>query len=529
MAHYSGFTRLVKLLKAIVLINLTLFFFCSCGSIMLPALKVVSCKIEDGMVSMEFSLPPDYSSLKKGLSVTEDGQNIEGKLSVLGNRAYFTPTYGIKENREYVVRVEAGTEDTGGHSLMDAFVYKIFTGNNKTTFTVEIIIVARESHKKTAVSQPLQEIQLNFSQAVDRESLEKGLSFSPSFDYFLEYEEADCLVRIIPKKELEVNQRYLLTLSPMVMDIYRNSLPKEVSWSFYYQKDTSPPQISFSVAQQPVLNQGLVELPPDEWIVLDFSEKINLDQLSSHVFLEPVGHLSLAPSLEIIEDYESGKSLKLRPKWNASEQMVWGKTWKLVVQPGIKDLGGNSIEVEQAINLSYTLENFRPPEFLGALITDKNQADLQVAFSPSNPFLPMILPTQIYAPAPETLPSTVELHLFFKVSSQSSGMNKFSLMENISLTASNDCCELTIKQYDDQDGTNEELYKSFISQINKDNEISNEDIESNTSFKIIGETFRVELVNRNQRGLVTLEVGSDLVDSLGNKLGRTSICQVNKI
>lgn len=520
MSYYSDFINGIKIIKGMVLMGLFLCLLPSCGTIMLPPLEVVSCSVENNTVFIEFSLPPDFSSLKNGLSVTEDGKKLEGNLSVLGNKAQFVPTYGIQENREYIIRIEAGTEDGRGHSLMETFEYTHSTRDNLTTLTVEIVVVQN--------SFP---IQLEFSQAIDKESLENGLRISPDFDYFLEYYNGNHCVRVIPKKQLENNQRYIVSLDSSVMDIHRNFLPKEVAKSFYYQMDLNPLELSFKVSQQEVEHGGTVPLAPDEWIYLEFTKDINLDQVSSFIFLEPVGHSTIASPLEIVRDYKGGRSLRLRPRWNSDENEAWGKSWRLVVQPGIEDTGGNALESEQEITLAYTLEKFRPPEFLGALMTNLDgEQDLRVVFSPSNPFSSMVLPPETYPSVQETFHSTVELNLFFKVSSEATGMDEFSLMEHTLLSAANDCCELTLKRLEGAGIEDTSLYEDFLLLKKELPEFNQElQVDSGNSGKIVTVKFQLELLNKNQRGLVTLELAPETSDSLGNKLGKTSICQVNKL
>ena len=75
MSYYSDFINGIKIIKGMVLMGLFLCLLPSCGTIMLPPLEVVSCSVENNTVFIEFSLPPDFSSLKNGLSVTEDGKS----------------------------------------------------------------------------------------------------------------------------------------------------------------------------------------------------------------------------------------------------------------------------------------------------------------------------------------------------------------------------------------------------------------------------------------------------------------------
>ena len=140
MGNHSRCKIIKKMTMSLMVLGWLLLSLVSCGTIMLPPLEVTSCEVGTATIVVEFTLPPDLASLEDGLSVTEDGTKIEGKITISGNKAEFTPLYGIKDNYDYVVRIEAGTEDVNGHSLMDAFVYEYSTRTEKAPFTVEFLV-----------------------------------------------------------------------------------------------------------------------------------------------------------------------------------------------------------------------------------------------------------------------------------------------------------------------------------------------------------------------------------------------------
>lgn len=560
MCNHSRFTVIEKIIKNLVAFSGILFVLVSCGTIMLPPMEVADCQVGAATVVVEFTLPPDLASLENGLSVTEDGSRMEGKITISGKKAEFAPLYGIKDNYDYVVRIEAGTEDVNGHSLMETFVYEYSTRNDTSPFSVEFLAPEKLNHEafpeksleaaeaenlvggEIQVFEELSTIQLEFSQPVDKKSLEDGLNITPAFEYFLEYGNNDCLVTVIPQKELEINQRYVISLASSVMDIQRNTLKKDASWSFFYRKDVQAPEISF---QQTDKTEDLVfteenhpsavegdnlELALGDWIVLEFSERLDLDEAASCIFLESADTLAIAPTLEIIKDYKNGNRLALRPAWTGNSGNMWGSRWRLVVKSGIKDWAGNKTQGETELFLSYTLEAQRPPVFLGALLVDcEKQSNLRACFSPENPFLSLELDPQFYPNRAEELPSRVELHLFFTLSGETSSLNSVSLMEHISLSASNDCCELTLKKLLDQSAGEscKNQFQEFCSELEKLG--GNPVPEMDQSNSLAMASFQVELLNRNSKGLVTLELGENVADSLGNALGRTVICQVNKL
>lgn len=554
MCNRSRF-KIIKKLTSLMFLGILLWAVVSCGTVMLPPLEVTSCEVGTATIVVEFTLPPDLASLEDGLSVTEDGIKIEGKITISGKKAEFTPVYGIKDNYDYVVRIEAGTEDGQGHSLMDTFVYEYSTRTEKAPFTVDFPVPEKtftENSLETATGEKIiggeihllnevSSIQLEFSAPVDKKSLETGLTVTPSFEYFLEYEKNDCLVRLVPKKQLEINQRYVVQLKNSVMDTKRNVLEKDMGWSFFYKLDEIPPEITFKHAAttENILFEensiteivgDTLELGLEDWIILDFSEKLDLDAADSLIFLESLDIGVISPSLEIIKDYKNGNRLALRPHWSGNSGDFWGSNWQLVVKAGLEDEAGNKTTEEKVLFLSHNLEFQRPLEFLGALLVDtEKQSGFKACFSPQHPFLSMALDPQFYPNRSEELPSKVELHLFFSLSEKAGALNDFSLMENISLSASNDCCELTVKKLLGQDFSQgcKNQFQEFLAELELNGGNVSSEIAASTSLVMV--SFQVELLNRDNRGLVTLELEEAIADSLGNKLGKNVLCQVNKL
>ena len=556
MRNHSGF-KIIKKLTSLMLFGALLWALLSCGTIVLPPLEVTSCEVGTATIVVEFTLPPDLASLEDGLSVTEDGTKIEGKITISGNKAEFTPVYGIKDNYDYVVRIEAGTEDVNGHSLMDTFVYEYSTRSEKAPFTVNFLVpesLSQEGFTENPLEAATGEnmidgeihvhgvvstIQLEFSAPVDKKSLEAGLTVTPAFEYFLEYEKNDCFVRIVPKKQLEINQRYVVQLKNSVMDTKRNVLEKDLGWSFFYKLDEIPPEIVFkhaATSEDAVFEENSsteitgekLELGLEDWIILDFSEKLDLDAAASLIFLESSDLQTLSPSLEIVKDYKNGNRLAVRPDWSGNSEEFWGSCWQLVVKAGLEDEAGNKTQGEKRLFLSYSLESQRPPEFLGALLVDtEKQSNLKVCFSPQHPFSTMELDPQFYPNRSEELPSKVELHLFFTLSEKAASLNEFSLMENLSLSASNNCCELTVKKLLGQAfvEASKNQFQEFVAEL----EGLGKEVSLEPAASVVLVRFQVELLNRDSRGLVTLELEEAVADALGNKLKKKVLCQVNKL
>lgn len=543
-----------RLVLSIVL--LPLLCLVSCGTIMLPPLKVASCKVAGGRIVVQFTAPPSPQSLDGGLTVTEDGERMEGQIQIHGDSAEFIPRYGLKAHHDYVVRVEAGTEDVNGHSLMEPFVYEYSTRSHRKVFSVELVAPVEADNRlvegELHVLEGLSRIQLEFSSPVDRKSLEEGLSLSPSFDYLLLYANQDCQVTIQPLEQLEVNNRYLVSLSPSVTDIYRNPLPKELDWSFYYGLDVEPPELAFSLLPQgeeeqspwpettglehvsvssPELTDGhgdsvaasTMELAAGDWILVEFSESVDLELASSALHLEPVSRFDVAPALEIEQNHENCRQLKVRPLWTGDMgNQCWGSSWRLVVDSKVQDRSGNEMAESRQITLSYTKEVQRPPQFLGALMLDE-AGKLEVLFSPQIPLGKMELDVDAFPTTAEVMPRTVTLHLFFGVSAEAKEISRTSLMEHASIHAANDCCEVTLKRLVSTE-FRQETYEKYL-QLLRGQGGQEDMVEGNMAMA----SFQVELLNRDQAGLVTLELAGELRDNLGNAMGKVADCRVNKL
>ena len=70
-------------------------------------------------------------------------------------------------------------------------------------------------------------------------------------------------------------------------------------------------------------------------------------------------------------------------------------------------------------------------------------------------------------------------------------------------------------------------FQEFMAELEGFGEEISSEIADSTSLVMV--SFQVELLNRDNSGLVSLELEEAVADSLGNKLGKTVLCQVNKL
>ena len=100
-------------------------------------------------------------------------------------------------------------------------------------------------------------------------------------------------------------------------------------------------------------------------------------------------------------------------------------------------------------------------------------------------------------------------------------------MENLSLSASNNCCELTVKKLLGQAfvEASKNQFQEFVAEL----EGLGEEVSLEPAASVVLVCFQVELLNSDSRGLVTLDLEEAVADALCNKLGKKVFCQVNKL
>lgn len=497
------------------------FLSFSCGHIILPPLEVVSCKFNDNGVELEFSKPPKQSSFRSAFSLTEDENVVSGNIVFSKTKVSFIPEKGIRKDMDYRIVILSELEDEYGRSMLEDFVLKHTTKTDSqhpeisSVFPKNGQVVEVENH----IDFP--GIKINFSEPVDKYSFDDSFSVSPSFDFFASFNEAEDVVDIVPTSPLSLGTRYVVKVSTNLKDKSRNNMQKEFTMSFEYGCDTTAPSHKVSVVSKEdvlgykdllddaVLGNGekKVRLNKNNVLKIDWDEEIAMESVKNFLLVEP------EVPFEVTVDERTRKSITM--EFDCKD--IWGKGCTLRILKGITDVFGNKTREDDCYNLVFEDESDRPVSFVGALVRNGEGYDL---LEPENPFSSLVFDVVEFPATTGDNTVQTEMLLLFTVSQHAEGVDRFSAMENIELSSTNNCCDLVIKAM-------------AIVKTQADEDVcrlveANFPNPSLFDGKVCLIRCLVDVRNKERQGIVTLVIKQGLHDDLGNFMVADVVCKVNK-
>lgn len=495
------------------------FFYCtivflfmliltSCAQLFFETFEVENCIFSEKNVTINFSSIPNQYLFMKNFTIKEDSVEMTGAFEFCERQVIFTPDYGIKNNYYYELIITSSMEDIGGNSLEKDYK-KTFT--TRTDFVRPEVIEVYPAHESELVSE-LDEITIKFSEPIDDCSFRTALSFSPSFGYVYKWEDSDRIVKIYPTEKLAKETRYEIKLATSLKDKNRNSLLKEYRTTFINFMDRDIPDFDVylkSNGKQVKIDKNIqiTNINTDEKLNISFSEKMDIDYISSYISIFPALNMTITPD----------KKSKDKAVIEFNNDMIWGETYRLTVKKGLKDLSGNEITTDCYYDLTFNNENKRPIRIRKVLIDLKTDDYTELRNFGTLSFDPTHYSTSDSDPVP------TDIIFVFEISKNATHIVDFSVMENFSAEALNACLdELMIKKVkildDAEIMANIKLKKIYDSII---------DIEGKICIVNIG----LEIVNssQNNNGILKFFMGDGVKDSLGNTLIEEYSCQINKI
>lgn len=528
----------------------------SCHTIFLPALRVESCYFTDNFVAVTFSEVVSKQSLESGLSLTENGSVLKGRLQVSGKTCRFYPEAGIQKHKEYILRLTTTVETAQGLSLAEDFIYNYSTKEKTLVFKVNNFTPDEEEEIVIDVSVPLElqlkpdKLSVEFNSPVDRKSFENGFKISPDFSYVFEYQNNDTVVYIIPEKQLDPGH-YAIKMED-ISDVYGNVLHDFYS-NFIVKRDLQP--ITFDLLQngtKKLVENEVVSLSKKDSLVINFNKAVKLENLSSHIEFQPCINEN---NFSYAENYsETGNKIEITPNLKTkktatirfSEEIPWGNfnqrencfesrrddnvvakdgdkdavcIWQLKVKAGIEDFTGNQTTKDMVYYICFNQESEKPPFFLGGAITGKAGEFDCLTFSPYHQFStisfdPVVFPTSMGNNIKECF-----LNLFFAVNKEASTIDFYSLIKSVYVDSTDSCCHLYIKNVSHID-SGEAASCAYLEYMKPEEDISD--------LHIVNVVFGLEIENKNKSGLMFFEILSSVQDDLGNNLNTDYVCKVNK-
>jgi len=463
-------------------------------------------------IALDFSLEPDRNSAERAFSLNEDGRSIAGHFSWQTNRMIFTPAVPLAVNKVYTIILKTEAQDIKGLSLERQFevVFTTRYGGGRPA------LLAAVPEDGTVMQAERGTVELLFSGPLDRDSLQ-NLSFSPSISGVWNLEENQCRAVFTPSENWQNGRSYRLTIGAAVQSELEVEAGRGYMLHFVAGTDHEPPELLSASALDENGADAMILAVAGEtatentgWernyrLCLVFSEAVDTSSVSSA--------LSCEPSLGLILETAPGYSDTVVYRFN--DVPVYNSSYTISLRNSVKDMAGNTLETKDNTEANGTAEtngntgasliyyiradgeNSRPPLLRGLRFpktpgSSRSVSDL-ITFTPELLFadFPVESGNYVFDRGVDTW-----IELYFETAPNAS-VDLLSLMDRFKFSATNGAL-------------------SFSPRLMNNSSFSVEDPAPGWE-----DFCRVEirgvLTNHPYTGMVTIEVGAGLRDSLGNK------------
>jgi hypothetical protein len=475
----------------------------SCGDLLLPPLEVTAVNYSGLSVTVSFSKKPSEYSIKKALSLFEEGTALTGTFSFYGNTVEFIPFTGIKNNYEYTLIITTTAEDESGNSLLRDYQYQFFM---KTNINNPRIISITPINESILLTEP-DSITINFSGQIDITTFNNSFSIAPAIDHFIEWHDHDTTAVIVPQKPITEGTRYTITISTSLMDVYRNPLLESFNATFLYGTDKNPPELD--VRWVTTSGDGGVllrehdnrEIPSNCSLELEFDEQFSLETIA--------GFIQIAPSISITVTQNFLTKRNVSITFNQTPE--WNRTYTITFRKGITDNSGNSIQEDIKYLLTFNNEHFKPIIFISGYL---NNDSLYEPVNPGTDFSTITLSPTYF---PQSVTTDTEYYLVFGISQYSDTILLSSAMQAVFIGRTNACMYISLRAMTILTETeyNTSVLPALVGTAPPDCKIC--------AIKVI-----IEIENTLNNGLVLFTINKDIKDNLGNTLPESILLTYNK-
>lgn len=471
----------------IILLSQLLIISCSC--INFPAFKIENYSYNKDCISVTFSSTPNLNTIKNAFYFLEDEIQQDGKFLLNNKTMFFYPVKNISEDHDYTIVITTDAEDTKGISLDSKFSTNFTT--RKNTGPLKIL----------RLTQMPNGFEIDFSAAVNKENFQQNLNFSPSTDLLFFWNDDYTNVKIKYQNKLESNTRYFITISKNLCDTHNNNLEQDFLYNFVSDNYKINEYSLFSeknLTEQFSPDTQILNLSSKEKLIFQFFNESDSNSFPATIKFYPELNYRISQSSTDPKQYSL----------SYIDQPEYSSIYEMSVEYNSTAI--QTDKISHKYYLHFNNVNDEPPQFISGLIKIH---DDKIQLSDTYPvlsFSPDIFPTI------DTFDSErVDLFLLFSTNSSATDLQINSLINNISITSTNNCIE---------------LLPDMISQI-KDSE----QILKLTNFSTFQQDINYDLVkiscevkNKPNKGLIQIKIGKEVSDTNENPLGKDYIFWFNK-
>ncbi|MCL1812339.1 MAG: Ig-like domain-containing protein [Treponema sp.] len=485
------------IISAVVIAVLSLSFF-SCDILRNGVFEVSGWNPGNGYhdpssveVCLAFSLDPDRNSVERSFSLSENGKNLSGHFSWRGNRMVFLPASPLMANKDYLITLKTDAQDTKGLNLEREFEAAFTTRNGG----IRPMLLGAVPCDGGVIAEDRGRVELLFSSPMNRSSLQY-LSFSPSVSGVWALEQDNCLAVFTPSENWITGRSYRLNIGNAIADEKEMETGFEQLLHFSAGIDLAAPELISACALN---NSGtaVMILTANNGSVMENTgwEK---DYRLGLRFSKPVDSMSAAsvltcdPSLGIIPETPPGYHDFL--VFRFSDVPVFGSSYTITLGKTVRDRAGNTMENKILWRIKADGEYSKPP-LLKGLRFPKDPASLSelLVYKTGDLFADFPIEGENYS---FDRGINTWMELYFETA-PSAAIDTLSLMEKLRFSATNGALSFSPRS------------------------VAVSGFTVTAPAALWENCFRVEIrgviTNRPYTGMVTIEIGSGLKDSLGNK------------
>ena len=479
--------------------------FCSCASWLLPPLEVSAVEISAHEVTIRFSDAVDKNAVIDAFSFMQDGEAIGGDFCFYDNVMTFAPDMGIAERHNYEIRITTGAQSVLGRSLIENYVYT-FT---KKTETVRPRVVSVVPENEAVCSGGIVEFAITFSESVDIQSFQNAFSLSPAVPYRLKWNNEEDSVRVCFDSPLSLSKRYIVTIAKSLCDKNNNYMASDFTSDFFNGTDLMPPSYTFLYCYEnaEIVLSGVHEnIPASAHLLLDFSEEVAVDSVSSFISFKPAVAYSVVPD----------RITKKRVKIEFAEKIAWEKEYRVTLEKGMADVSGNKIAHDKSYLLKFNNESDRPVTFIEGYFKMDDDNFLRIGNETDYSY--MTLPVEHFSTIAE---KETTYYAVFRISNEAQSLDYISALEHMSIVATNSCASFLLKKITllDNDALAASEIASFDAIVRA----------RANAWNLCCVQCVVIVENADDHGLVRFIAHAGLQDTNGNELSETAQFTYNKL
>jgi hypothetical protein len=305
--------------------------------------------LPESFVEVKFNSSVNKTDVEDNFSLKNSEGSINGNFTWSASDSFrYIPEIPMKKNGRYIIELPRSIRDNKGNTMESDFISEFYVGNDFTRPSISSTIPAYSTGALTNVPVD-QNIIINFSKTMNRESVETNFSITPDVPGYFVWSESipglpDSRLVFTLLDNMEFGKLYSFTVSGSAADIAGNTFGSDYKVNFITGDDFTPPVVEsmydFTNPGAPLststLNDGISRRVT---VGITFSEAMDRQSVEKA--------FSTTPSIQGIFEWSSDRFVRFRP----SSELEPETRYQISVETSAEDLNGLKLSSRYSIEL----------------------------------------------------------------------------------------------------------------------------------------------------------------------------------